>query len=268
MNETARPLASIAPIQTVSPLSGGSGHGAARRMSICAASRVEHRPPRAARRNRASRMRNRRRPRRGSPARACRFDQRVGVGEALDAGRRRAARRGRAASARRAPASAPACCRASPSSTAATAARANRRDSGLRSARVIGGADALQIGGDLAPDVAAIEIVEPGVRELRERVGEARHAARSRPLRPACRRREKSRRSRARRSARRRRSDRSAPRTRETGIAFAGVPFGALRAGVFSGSRPPSALATVPAPAPSRRSPRGRSAPPSARASE
>ena len=33
-------------------------------------------------------------------------------------------------------------------------------------------ADALQIGGDLAADVAAIEIVEPGLAEMLERVGE------------------------------------------------------------------------------------------------
>ena len=33
-------------------------------------------------------------------------------------------------------------------------------------------ADALQIGGDLAADVAAIEVVEPGLREMLERVGE------------------------------------------------------------------------------------------------
>ena len=35
-------------------------------------------------------------------------------------------------------------------------------------------ADALQIGGDLAADIAAIEIVEPGLRELLERRGERR----------------------------------------------------------------------------------------------
>ena len=33
-------------------------------------------------------------------------------------------------------------------------------------------ADAFEIGGDLAPDVAAIEIVEPGMGELFERRGE------------------------------------------------------------------------------------------------
>ena len=33
-------------------------------------------------------------------------------------------------------------------------------------------ADAFQIGGDLAPDIAAIEIAEPGVAELLERRGE------------------------------------------------------------------------------------------------
>ena len=38
MNETAMPFASIAPIQIVSPLSGLSGQGAARRLSIFAAS--------------------------------------------------------------------------------------------------------------------------------------------------------------------------------------------------------------------------------------
>ena len=33
-------------------------------------------------------------------------------------------------------------------------------------------ADAFEIGGDLAPDIAAIKIVEPGMRQMRERGGE------------------------------------------------------------------------------------------------
>ena len=37
-------------------------------------------------------------------------------------------------------------------------------------------ADALEIGGDLAPDVAAIEIVEPGMGEMLERGGECASA--------------------------------------------------------------------------------------------
>ena len=35
-----------------------------------------------------------------------------------------------------------------------------------------GTADAFQIGGDLAADIAAIKIVEPGLRQMRERRGE------------------------------------------------------------------------------------------------
>ena len=38
-------------------------------------------------------------------------------------------------------------------------------------------ADRLEVGGDLAPDVAAVEILEPGAGEMRERVGERRQLA-------------------------------------------------------------------------------------------
>ena len=57
------------------------------------------------------------------------------------------------------------------------AARPGGRGSVSRSPRVTGLPIALEIGGDLAPDVAAVEILEPGVGELRERVGERRQLA-------------------------------------------------------------------------------------------
>ena len=51
------------------------------------------------------------------------------------------------------------------------------RAEGLQVAARDGAADPLQVGGDLAADIAAIEIVEPGSREMGERVGERRTLA-------------------------------------------------------------------------------------------
>ncbi len=41
-----------------------------------------------------------------------------------------------------------------------------------RSARVTGAADAFEVGGDFVPDIAAVEILKAGMRELIERLGE------------------------------------------------------------------------------------------------
>jgi len=49
-------------------------------------------------------------------------------------------------------------------------------------------ADAIEIGRDLAPDVAAIEIIEPDMSELLERCGERRRVQPRGPAGAVCRR--------------------------------------------------------------------------------
>ena len=241
MNETAIPSASIAPIQIVSPFVGPQrpGRGAAlvdlRGLAIeeAGGEQMCEIVGRDARNRRTTRSRI-------ADARLDRLDQRMRVFESIDASGRPAARRGRAASARRAPASAPACCRASPSSACSDERLAPVGAVGLQVGARHRRADALEIGRDLARDVAAIEIVEPGVGELRERVGEARRLA-DRPRRGRLAVEE----IRSRRSPARRRASGWSSGSNRVSDGETGTPSRASRSPrskrIFSGNLPPSA---------------------------